>query len=276
MPLFICSECGCVENSHLVNKTGKDTIYKHNNSIPGEMEPKFYPHMDLTDMMASYDHEDILLNGRIYKGKNEIKMLCSECNTGEHHNEFTKTEPTELDKEIALYSKYNMITPFDHESGALIKCDDTISEYQVWDKYRALHYAFRDLFKTKYTDHISDFKKNFFPLMYHVLMEDRMNFEVHGTYERTNWNDEYDVLLHLRDAMTYEHESKSQTFNALMYKHGYNKNITGVDIIDAVLNPYFFSKIDSKPHWKETQPIEEKNEKLRKAEEKRLRKQQRR
>lgn len=273
MPLFICSECGCVENSHLVNKseTYIPTVYNY----VGD-ESKFFPQMSLMEMQG-FDKQDIIVNGVVWKRKNEIKMLCSECNNiNGWHNEFTKTQPTELDKEIALYSKYNMITPFDHESGALIKCDDTISEYQVWDKYRALHYAFRDLFKTKYTDHISDFKKNFFPLMYKILMEDRMNFEVHGTYERTNWNDEYDVLLHLRDAMTYENESKSQTFNALMYKHGYNKNITGVDIIDAVLNPYFFSKIDSKPHWKESQPIEEKNEKLRKAEEKRLRKQQRR
>lgn len=274
MPLFICSECGVVENSHLVNKTGKNTIYKHNNSIPGEMEPVFYPCMDLPDMMADYNHEDILLNGRIYKGKNEIKMLCSKCNTGHWHNEFTRTEPTEIDKEIALYSKYNMITPFDHESGALIKCEDSISEYQVWDKYKALHYAFRDLFKTKHTDHISDFKKNFFPLMYHVLMEDPMNFEIHGTYQRTDWNDEYVVMLHMMDGCTYEYESKSRTLNGLMHKYGY-KNLPGCDIIDAVLNPYLFSKVQ-KPHWKDTQPIEEKNEKLRKAEEKRLRKQQRR
>lgn len=274
MPLFICSECGVVENSHLVNKSRKETRYNYNNSIPGEMEPKFYPYMDLNDMMG-HGEERIMLNGRIYKEANEVKMLCSSCNCEEGwHNEFTRTEPTEIDKEIALYSEYNMITPFDHESGALIKCEDSISEYQVWDKYRALHYVFRDLFKTKYTDHISDFKKNFFPLMYKVLMEDRMNFLVHGTYERVDWNDEYDVLLHLRDGMVYENESKSNTFNGLIHKHGF-KGLTGYDVIDAVLNPYLFSKV-IKPHWKDTQPEDEKNEKLRKAEEKRLRKQQRR
>ena len=46
MPLFICSECGVVENSHLVNKSRKETRYNYNNRIPGEMEPKFYPYMD--------------------------------------------------------------------------------------------------------------------------------------------------------------------------------------------------------------------------------------
>ena len=31
--------------------------------------------------------------------------------------------------------------------------------------------------------------------MYKVLMEDPMNFNIHGTYQRVNWEDEYDVLL---------------------------------------------------------------------------------
>lgn len=274
MPLFICSECGCVENSHLVNKSGTKTRYNYNNSIPGEMEPKFYPYMDLKDMQG-HGEERILLNGRVYKEANEVKMLCSECNCKEGwHNEFSKVLPTDIDKNNALYSEYNMITPFDHENGCLIKCDESISEYKVRDKYEALHFAFRDLFGKKHTDHIKDFKKNFFPLMYHVLMEDPMNFEIHGTYERVDWNDEYDVLLHLRDGMVYENESKSRTFNALMHKYGF-KGLTGCDIIDSVLNPYLFSKIQ-KPHWKETQSEKEKLDKLRKAEEKRLRKQQRR
>ncbi len=127
---FKCSKCGAIEKHSCVNVKHLQTeyqIYQHH--IPGEMIDDVYPKMSLIDMQGHSD-EDIIVNGNIFKKKNEIMMLCSKCNTGEWHNEFNREEATEEESEVAHYSKYNYTTPADH-SVKLIECDSNPSGYKV-------------------------------------------------------------------------------------------------------------------------------------------------
>ncbi len=90
MSLFICMrpDCNNVENTNLVTaKLGVD--------------PK-YPNMYRTEMMGNGKH------------KEGIMMLCCECNCGMSHGEFEYSKATEEEKALAKTSKYNMITPYDH------------------------------------------------------------------------------------------------------------------------------------------------------------------
>ena len=65
--------------------------------------------------MGSEEHPCYGMQDILGCGENkEIKMLCSECNTGEWHNEFEKREATDEEKLYASYSKYNMCTYYDH------------------------------------------------------------------------------------------------------------------------------------------------------------------
>ena len=57
MPLIVCSKCGCVENTHLVNKDYIPTVYNYNGD-----ESTFRPNMDLRDMQG-HDDFDIVVNG---------------------------------------------------------------------------------------------------------------------------------------------------------------------------------------------------------------------
>jgi len=86
MSLFICSQCSCVDNNNLIE--------------PGTDEK--YPNLAQMDMMEISE-----INGK-------SRMLCSECNTGKWHGEFSKHMPTEIEKEYTKYSEYGFCTVFDH------------------------------------------------------------------------------------------------------------------------------------------------------------------
>ena len=120
MPLFICSKCGCIENNHLVNKSMPyvPTVYNYEGD-----ESKFFPHMSQMEM-DGYDKEDIIVNGNVWKRKDEKKFLCGECNTGVHHNEFTKSFPSESTKILSLFSSCGFITPYDQDEISYIRNDD--------------------------------------------------------------------------------------------------------------------------------------------------------
>lgn len=284
MSLFICSNCGCVENTNLVNDDKIET--KHNMVLPDGMKP--YPHMSLMDMMGCSDNEDIIFNGVIWKKGDEIKMLCSECNTGIWHNQFTKSLPDENEKEIAKYSKYNYITPADHERGAVMQVFGKTDEYKIHAGYEALHSLFRKLFNKKESDNIKDFKDNYFPHLYSIFIEDVRNFYPNSDYEDVDWNSEQEVLNYAISSLIYPKESKSQTLQSLHTKiYGRNYYTTHNDPYMDLLNiaalagngnkgftnlmhGIFNSRSNSTS--KPIQTEEEKNLKLQKAEEKRLRK----
>ncbi len=102
MSLFMCMrpDCNNVENTNLVTaKLGVD--------------PK-YPNMYITEMMGTSSKTSKYANGDFIKHKEDIMMLCCECNCGVSHGEFEYSKATDEEKELAKLSKYNMITPYDH------------------------------------------------------------------------------------------------------------------------------------------------------------------
>lgn len=116
MSLFVCSKCNCVENSNLVTTNlNKD---------------KSFPNMFKTEMMGN-SSRDTFINDVLYKNKEDVFMLCSECNTGTWHNEFEKVEATEDEIKLSYFSKYNMITPFDHD-------DNIVKDRKAPHGYRTL------------------------------------------------------------------------------------------------------------------------------------------
>ena len=110
MSIFICSRCGCIENTATCGPN-----YNHYDM--------FKPNISLMAMQGHGD--DIYINyipggePTLFKPKDKIMMLCSECNTGYWHGQFNKVYPNDREKEIAKLSKYNMITKYDHPEGLI-------------------------------------------------------------------------------------------------------------------------------------------------------------
>ena len=80
MSLFICDECGCVENTNC-NHPPYDMV---------GIDPEF-PNMHSMEM-AGFNDE--------YKEtgiRQKSALLCSECNTGTWHGEFPKEQATEIE-----------------------------------------------------------------------------------------------------------------------------------------------------------------------------------
>lgn len=103
MSLFICSKCGCIENTNLVRGSVDEQQVINSD----------YPNLHLSEMTSMKDGN---------MDSNGIRMLCSECNTGKWHGEFDKKYPTGDERRIASFSRYGMITPYDHNP-AMIKRD---------------------------------------------------------------------------------------------------------------------------------------------------------
>ena len=102
MSLFVCMRPGCnnIENTNLV------TVKKGN-------DLKF-PNMYRSEMMGTSSRTSKYASGEFIKHKEDIMMLCCECNCGVSHGEFEYSKATVEEKELAKLSKYNMITPYDH------------------------------------------------------------------------------------------------------------------------------------------------------------------
>lgn len=273
MSLFVCSKCGCIENTATCSNSELRTVY----TAEIKDEDKFFPHMGRMDM-DGHDDEDIIVNGKVWKRKDEIKVLCSECNDGVWHGEFNKEQATEDELKLAAYSKYNMVTPYDHDKGVIFSTRGT---YKLSTQYDLIHTAFRKLFNKTHTDALSNFKKNYFALVYQVYLEDPMNFNFDLNYEDVDWKDSRAVMLYISGCLIYP-ETKSKIFRMLTgtnkskfdagtFLAGVTAMVGGTSEFGEYLNS--FSKYgNKKQHWKDTQSEDEKNLKLMKAKEKRLRK----
>lgn len=216
-------------------------------------------------------------------------LICSGCKTGIWHGQFEQQEPTQEEIEIASYSAYCYITPFDHEQGCLDVSETGIITLNK--NYDSLHKVFRELFNKEHTDHISDFEDNFFRVVYQIFKEDRINFNFNEFYHDVKWDNPISVLDYVNKCLIYPNESKSRSYKFLhasvstMGSHARqtgNKNdmatvlagltaMSGMSLDDFIPNRRYGRP--SKPHWKKTQTDEERNSKLAAAEAKRLRKQ---
>lgn len=314
MPLFICSKCGCIENNHLVNKseTYIPTVY---NYVGDEF--KFFPHMSQMEM-DGYDKEDIIVNGNVWKRKDEKKFLCSECNTGVHHNEFAKSFPSESTKILSLFSSCGFITPYDQDEISYIRNDDNeecgyepnLQYYYILKLYRKM--INDQTFKGSIIDDLKRRNKELIPstetfkdylkytnfiLFLDMMKEEGDNFHVtlQGDSEVDDWSDTREVSLHLLDSVIDEskakglwktlwsyHNQDDDILRQEIFKYKYLKPRTshsisniGIDIFNnafSQVHQMSLKDFNRKPYWKDIQSVDEKNEKLRKAEEKRQRK----
>jgi len=85
MSLFICSECQCVDNTNCCT-IGLDKF-------------EDFPNLSKMDMYGfdeEYDKTGV---------RSERRFLCSECNTGEWHGEFSKEKATEVEIEMGRQLK---------------------------------------------------------------------------------------------------------------------------------------------------------------------------
>lgn len=301
MPLIVCSKCKCIENTHLVNKKRLERKVDHNSKVTDGVKEEFYPCMDLRDM-SGYDNEDFFLDGEIYKKSDEIKILCSECNTGVWHNEFDKVTASDEIIEMSKFSKYGYITPYDQDSQALeydVKANLPDVKYYGVGYISNVQYGYiHKLFRKVYGEHmvgsivnnlieiINDLtpgvdtlneyvKAHNFMLIHEVFIEEKDNFHLSlqgdikdGDF---NWCDKRDVCLLLLDSIVDMSKAKGLIRTILLY-HNESEGILNKHIMEYKSHKRLPSKTIGKPHWKFTQSLSDKNAKLKVAEEKRLRK----
>jgi len=80
MSLFICSDCGCVENSNLC--TPAYSVDEKEDGFPNMSS------MAMHGFDVEYDKTGV---------RSPVVLLCSECNTGTWHGEFPKEKATEVE-----------------------------------------------------------------------------------------------------------------------------------------------------------------------------------
>ena len=83
MGLFVCMECGCVENTHCCNpKNGEKA---GDNGFPNLHTMEMHGFDQAWKDSAEYTYGEI--DNRI---RSKTRMLCSECNTGKWYDEWEK------------------------------------------------------------------------------------------------------------------------------------------------------------------------------------------
>lgn len=257
MPLIVCSKCGCVENTHLVNKDYIPTVYNYNGD-----ESTFRPNMDLRDMQG-HDEFDIIVNDKVWKRKDEIKMLCSECNNiNGWHNEFKKDIASDDIKELSKFSKYGYITPFDHDHEALIHNNDAEYGYEANVNYGYIFNLYRKLFNPNHAGSILDdikdriaklvpssetrndyIKLQNFYYLYLVFRLEKDNFHLYlqGEYNyiSVDWYDTRDVCLIILDSII-DMSKAGQLVNII--KTYYNVDDTSSKLLNRLVQYEILSK----------------------------------
>lgn len=268
MSLFVCQKCNSIDNTATCSGDHSPTIYT---AIVEDLND-FYPNMGGQDMDGHGD-EDIVVNGVVWKKADEVKRLCCYCNTGKWHHEFERCCASEDELKVAMYSKYNMITPFDHETGSITKLNSS-EEYQVVGSYDALHTIFREVFGKKHYEHMGSHTDSHFSIAYSVYKEDPMNFVPSTPYDDVDWLDRRSVGLWILDSLVYPDESESTSLVAnFTHDFDFSNNSFATNLIQRATK--LMERMTPKPHWKTMQSEEERKTKIAAAEAKRLRKQNR-
>jgi hypothetical protein len=256
MSLFICQKCNTVENTSL--------CFPYE-LVEDKEDPK-YPNLHLMDMQG---HGDI---------GEEIKMLCSKCNTGHWHGEFERTQATEAEILMSKIGDFNMITPYDGDSAELFLIDsESPHGYKLHSSAIELLEQLKSIDSTDITEH---------PL-YQIFIEDVRNFSTsclkHLEMLPHDLTDDVRIRRAAIDSQVYSESSESATFRKMfsMRPRG-NSNILlaglmGIGMLgmmDDLENAYHHNQgiVQPKPNGKETQTEESKYMALSKAEAKRERK----
>lgn len=127
MSLFVCMECGCVENTNLCTPLDRKEL--------DENFPNLFT-MEMHGFSRDFDDSE----------DREIRMLCSECNTGIWHGEFEKTQATDVELRMAelqgemtftlhpLYKKYE----HDPDSITVEMLDEMVDSRNEEHSYEAM------------------------------------------------------------------------------------------------------------------------------------------
>jgi len=228
MGLFICSKCGCIENTNLNDKGCVETTTG-------------YPNLHSMEMYQMI--EQGTLDG----------LLCSKCNTGKWHGDFKQEEANDVDKLLARFSKYNMTTPYDHPDGCIT---GGYHDYHVDERYV--------LFVKLFGEDVSS-ENN---MLFDAYLNDRMNFNITCLEELENTKNvngmltEDDIWNTVKKCNVYPPDSD------MGMRSGIRKLLPAVShIIEAVkeVSSNTTSKTVPRKHWKETQNESDKEKALTKA-----------
>ena len=275
MSLFVCENCGKVENHSRVYKV---VVY------PGDVEGQW--NMRLMEMQGNGDKDlTIVKDGKEYiKKANSIYMLCYECNTGEVTTDNERHFASEEEIELSKYSKYRYITPYDFEEGSII---GSYEDYRLNPIYRDMHNAFRDiavqqvkgLLRVHETCHLKNNKYLLgFSIIYKIYMEDKLNFKGFNSEYNFDWNDPIFLFDFISKCLIDVKLSKSSTYKK--FKNIIINNADKGNIISSVL--YYVNgtipeeikraldKTKGKVHWKDLQTDSNKKFMVLKAETKQL------
>lgn len=275
MSLFVCENCGKVENHSSIYKEGVR---------PGDVEGQW--NMGLMEMQGNGDKDlTITKDGKEYiKKANSIYMLCYECNTGEVSTDNERHFASEEEIELSKYSKYRYITPYDFEEGCII---GSYENYRLNPIYRDMHNAFRDiavqqvkgLLRVHETCHLKNNKYLLgFSIIYKIYMEDKLNFKGFNSEYNFDWNDPIFLFDFISKCLIDVKLSKSSTYKK--FKNIIINNADKGNIISSVL--YYVNgtipeeikraldKTKGKVHWKDLQTESNKKFMVLKAETKQL------
>ena len=195
MSKYICDSCGAVD----------DTEHIHINLGSNNQKPNLMS----VDMMGI----DLC---------SDRHMLCSECNTGMWHGKFEKLPATINEEAISKFSKYNMVTQYDHD--ALCFMEDGVTLNPVYQlMYDQMHaYLERAKFDVGYEQELSmtirltNLAHNH-PL-YRVWSEHPENFNPHCLHE-LNLRNSRDIVLSIMDSPRDDERSNSALYHAVKMRH---------------------------------------------------------
>lgn len=128
--------------------------------------------------------------------------------------------PTEEEKEVASYSKYGFIQPFDHEELSILTLDvDGKISYKVNEVYKNFYNIFKQAYNinNNYTHMWMNKYNPAISLLYKIYTEEPENFSClyYGLIELEDMEDLYDVYLCISDSLKDSYKSNSVTYKRL-------------------------------------------------------------
>ena len=251
------------------------------------------------NMVSEYHFTD--LNGKI-----ESEIICDVClpEAENHHIKNLSMCATPDNKMVASYSKYGFIEKFDHEEGSLIEMtnDKGGKIFVLNPTYSAMHDSFKRKFKLD-DNSIHLYKNEYgdiYSILYMLYMEEPENFDhvYYGVEELEEHTDTWSAWLVVSDSLkeTIKVTPKSMVYNlfsiiAKRHESSELKDCMSLlyDIYEQDLTNKFsknyrsieeemkFSLMDMfnkkpKPNWRDKQSKEDKEKRLKAAEEKRQKK----
>ena len=202
MSKFICTNCGCVDRLQDIPTTEMFKGMDEEGVLDGN-----FPNMSKTEMMGQKSKDTILVStGETYKYASDVRMLCSECNTGIWHGKFEKVMPTEEETLISLFSSYKAIEPFDHFPNIIAKEEDkyVISNDKFLSFYKLVIEYLTDAGELNENDDSGDFnfretlvKHPKLYLLFNMLLEDVDKMDMPSLEDIKNLEDRANALTGL-------------------------------------------------------------------------------